>query len=64
MKQLAVALALCMLAFYVTAGHPDSLPDGKVLSYYENGKIRSVTHYKNGQLHGKFESYYANGTIK
>lgn len=47
-------------------------PDGKWLSFYSNGKIKSIENWKNGMLDGKYilysergkkmlETYYSNG---
>ncbi|SQI36071.1 MORN repeat variant [Leminorella richardii] len=37
---------------------------GKITSYYDSpGKVRSVSHFKDGKLHGEFVSYNKNGTV-
>lgn len=41
----------------------DTLPeDGEVVFYRPNGDVRSITHYQNGQLHGKDVYFNADGT--
>ena len=34
---------------------------GEVLSYHENGKLRTIENYKNGKRHGEFIRYDKNG---
>ena len=34
------------------------------VDYYDNGKIKSVTPYKNGVMDGIAKSYYENGTLE
>ena len=36
--------------------------DGKWTTWYENGKIKTVDHYLNGELHGEKKSYYEDGS--
>ncbi|MCE2686816.1 MAG: hypothetical protein LW839_08270 [Cryomorphaceae bacterium] len=37
---------------------------GPVLTYYENGKLKSKGTYKNGSLNGVFKSYYPDGKLE
>ena len=38
--------------------------NGKYVTKYDNGNIKTITHYKNGKLDGEYEEYYKNGNIK
>ena len=37
---------------------------GKIVSYYENGQLKSSTGLKNGELDGLCENYYENGQLE
>ncbi len=37
--------------------------NGKLIDYYENGNIFSISNYKNGILDGEYEEYHTNGKI-
>ena len=37
--------------------------DGEYTTYFENGKIKSVSHYQNGILNGPAITYYTNGSL-
>jgi antitoxin component YwqK of YwqJK toxin-antitoxin module len=50
---------LTSLAVYESSGEP--LKHGQHRIYYENGAVRSVATYSEGQLIGDFESWYPNG---
>lgn len=36
-------------------------PDGKWISFYENGKMKSIENWKDGMLHGKYILYNEQG---
>jgi len=38
--------------------------NGKYVTRYDNGNIKTITHYKNGIKNGEEISYYKNGSIK
>lgn len=40
----------------------EELAKGKGINHH-NGKVYRITHYKNGNLHGKVEKYYDNGQL-
>lgn len=35
--------------------------DGITKEYYENGKLSQISHYRQGELHGRFELFFPNG---
>ena len=39
------------------------MKEGAWLEYWDDGKISSVTNYKNGQYDGEYLSYYQNGQL-
>ena len=47
------------LATYELSG--DSIKNGVHATFFDNGSARSTAYYRNGQLDGRFESWYANG---
>ncbi len=57
------------LTFYIEQkktlknGYGKWVEDG-VQKRFKNGKLTSVAHYRNGERHGKYENYGANGTIE
>ncbi|WP_300357792.1 toxin-antitoxin system YwqK family antitoxin [Fusobacterium sp.] len=36
-------------------------PDGKWVTFYDNGKMKSIENWKDGMLHGKYVLYNENG---
>ena len=38
--------------------------EGEVLSYHENGQLKSKSNYKNGKREGEVLSYHENGQLK
>jgi antitoxin component YwqK of YwqJK toxin-antitoxin module len=45
------------------AYNSEGLIDGKVLSYHDNGKIKSIEEYKNDMMDGYVENFYENGQL-
>ena len=44
--------------------YKDDYLNGKTLKeYYKDGKLKSISNYSNGKLHGKKENYFENGKI-
>lgn len=43
---------------------PQKIQDGKVVYYYENGKIKAECNYKNYKLDGISNYFFENGKIK
>ncbi|MBZ0166690.1 MAG: toxin-antitoxin system YwqK family antitoxin, partial [Candidatus Omnitrophica bacterium] len=39
----------------------DNLPQGPAKTWYPDGTIRSIDHFRNGQLHGEIKRYLENG---
>ena len=40
------------------------IQDGPFIVYYQNGSIKGEGIYKNGNLEGKYLSYYENGKVE
>lgn len=57
MNKLCFFLALAALLI-VSCG------DGAKKSYWDNGKLKSVLHYRDGKLNGECVWYYANGNLQ
>lgn len=45
------------------ADEPESIEDGKVTWYHENGQISQIAYYKEGVSEGDFISYYESGKV-
>ncbi len=43
---------------------PEPLSDGQYVSFYDNGNIKSIEYYENGQKQGSWLHYYDNGCLK
>lgn len=41
--------------------YKNGVPEGKWLSFFEDGKIKSIENWKNGELNGKYILYNKNG---
>ncbi len=41
----------------------DTVLNGDIKEYDDNGKIKSEKNYRNGQLNGPFREYYPNGNL-
>ncbi|MEG0136270.1 MAG: toxin-antitoxin system YwqK family antitoxin [Cetobacterium sp.] len=41
--------------------YKNGIPEGKWLSFYSNGKIKSIENWKNGELNGKYILYSEDG---
>ncbi len=41
----------------------DSL-DGERKYFFPNGKVESIEHYQNNQIHGKYQAFYEDGQLK
>ena len=41
--------------------YKNGIPEGKWLSFYNNGKIKSIENWKNGELNGKYVLYSEDG---
>ena len=53
-----------LVRYYAWPGAKDSLHLRKEIAYYINGKTKTLTHFKNGQVNGMFKAYWDNGQIK
>lgn len=42
----------------------DKIRNGFSILYYQNGKVKSIQNYVNGQSSGKYISWYENGSLK
>lgn len=42
----------------------DSIPNGKTIMYYHNGKVKSMSTFKDGKEDGIFKEYFPNGVIR
>ncbi|RXZ67942.1 hypothetical protein EPT53_10355, partial [Fusobacterium necrophorum] len=51
----------CMMERFVS--HRDSVREGVYKSYYANGQLEIIKNYKNGNLHGSYETFYNDGKI-
>jgi antitoxin component YwqK of YwqJK toxin-antitoxin module len=40
------------------------LKEDKWLSWHRNGNIKTMHHYRKGELHGNFSEYYPDGKVK
>lgn len=41
----------------------DFVPQGKILTYYSNGKIQNIIEFSNGKISGDFYEYFPNGIL-
>jgi hypothetical protein len=48
----------------ITAQVENTIDNGKLMSYHENGSVKSIENYKRGKLHGEKISYFTNGTVE
>lgn len=42
----------------------DTLNDGLRKTYFQNGKLKLIEEYQNGQQHGKIKGYFENGNLE
>lgn len=63
MKITCTFIFTILLSFGLFADN-DTVKDDQQNTYYADGTLKSVTHYKNGEIHGRFLRYYPDGTLK
>ena len=42
----------------------ETIKDGLVEEFYDNGQVSVRRNFKNGVIHGTWESYYENGQLE
>ncbi|MEZ4798679.1 MAG: hypothetical protein R2809_02645 [Flavobacteriales bacterium] len=54
-----------MLEYFTSSGeHTLKKGNGTVADHFENGRLKSITNYKNGLPDGKFEEYFSGGSVR
>ncbi|MGL4935437.1 MAG: hypothetical protein ACRC51_08165 [Cetobacterium sp.] len=66
-KSIAISVLTILSLFFLPKlqknSEPKNLKNGKDLTYFENGSVKSEANYKNGKLHGVYTLYKNNGEI-